>query len=110
MGRSASTIRVGVGEHNRFSSGNIMTVSALIQHSEYSSWTLANDITLLRLWENINFGNTRRAVCIPQEGHSDGYSGRELIVSGWGTISEGGKIKVFYRYQTFVYKNDFDYN
>ena len=91
--RTASALRVGVGEHNRMSSGRILTVSVLRQHESYNPSTIANDVSVLTLGSNVYNNHTEREVCTPSRGGSnaDGYGGERLIVSGWGTMSEGGQ-------------------
>ncbi|BFZ17342.1 hypothetical protein BsWGS_20383 [Bradybaena similaris] len=65
----------------------IASFSALTVHPQYNSWTLDNDISVFKLSTQAPTNNYISAVCIPNEGWSEG----ELaIVAGWGTLSSNG--------------------
>ncbi|ELT94885.1 hypothetical protein CAPTEDRAFT_19592 [Capitella teleta] len=97
-GRQAGSIVVGLGEHNRLNPGEEFidaAVAEIRQHPDYRPLTIQNDVSLLVLADEITFSDGRRMVCPPSRvasGNADGYAGETLIVSGWGTQSEGGSI------------------
>jgi len=65
----------------------IIAVEEIIDHSDYNSGTLENDISILKLAEKVDlytYPNIKPA-CLP----SYKYSG-PAVVSGWGTTSSGG--------------------
>ncbi|ELT90350.1 hypothetical protein CAPTEDRAFT_226718 [Capitella teleta] len=97
-GRTPSNTFVGVGAHDRTQNDNYYvrhTVSVINQHPSYNPTTISNDVSVLILTEAIEIVAQRQAVCPPGKtasGNADGYEGDRLIVSGWGTQSEGGSV------------------
>merc|ERR1712244_183187 len=67
-------------------------VKKVMLHEEYDSWTINNDICLLELESNADFGSSAiGAIGLPADGEE--YSaGTICTVSGWGTTSEGGSL------------------
>lgn len=96
--RTPSNTFVGVGAHDRTQNDNYYvrhTVSVINQHRDYNPTTISNDVSVLILTEAIEIVAQRQAVCPPGKttsGNADGYEGDRLIVSGWGTQSEGGQL------------------
>ncbi|ELT97142.1 hypothetical protein CAPTEDRAFT_103892 [Capitella teleta] len=97
-GRQPSMLVVGLGEHDRQNAGSeyrAATVDQINQHPEYNPLTIVNDVSVLTLTAEIVFSDGRRMVCPPSRttsGNADGYAGETLIVSGWGSQSEGGSV------------------
>ena len=63
----------------------------IIVHRRYDETTTANDIALLKLEGRIDFsqyGGTVAPICLPKQ--ADTYYGEEVIVAGWGLLSENG--------------------
>merc|ERR1712106_917970 len=67
-------------------------VSKVMLHEDYDSWTIYNDICLLELSGEADFGSSViGAISLPSDGKE--YSaGTMCTVSGWGTTSEGGSL------------------
>ena len=65
------------------------TLLEIKQHENYRPLTIQNDISLLHTADVIVLDNTAEPICPPPSGSTD-YSGRQMTVSGWGTISYGG--------------------
>lgn len=60
---------------------------------DYEPSSMAYDVGLLYLTEDIEIAPSRQYVCPPTRtasGNADGYADEMLIVSGWGSLSEGG--------------------
>lgn len=95
--RSAANTFVGLGAHLLDAPGSEYvraSVSTINQHPSYNPSTIANDVSVLILSESIEVSDGRKSVCSPGKtsgGNADEYSGLTLIVSGWGTLSEGGE-------------------
>jgi len=94
VGQSASNVQVVAGEHDL--SRNDRTeqtraVSRIVDHEDFSSFTLKNDMCLLKLASPLNLNNEVSPVALPTQGEIFSDSGR-AIVSGWGTLRSGGSI------------------
>ncbi|XP_043937309.1 chymotrypsinogen A-like [Protopterus annectens] len=78
--------RVVLAEHDRCSSAEAiqtMSISRVFRHPNYNSYTINNDITLLKLSSKVSFNNRISPVCLPAS--SDNFPGGMLCVtSGWG--------------------------
>ncbi|XP_055006504.1 LOW QUALITY PROTEIN: serine protease 27-like [Boleophthalmus pectinirostris] len=64
------------------------SVSTIILHPNYDSFTSDNDIALLRLSSAVTFTDYIRPVCLAAA-HSVFNSGTDSWVTGWGTVREG---------------------
>ena len=89
-GQSIRGLRIIVGATNQQDhQGNSFYVERAIVHEDYNSWTVENDIALLKTTHSMtgtskDFSNT---ICLPKSNASfDGEAG----VTGWGTTSEEG--------------------
>lgn len=90
-GESQRGIYVVGGEHNvRTNSGNeqIRRSAQWIDHPRYNDWTMENDIGLIKLESPMEMNGCVGTVCLPQ---SDVPSGTNCWITGWGTLSSGGK-------------------
>lgn len=56
-----------------------------ISHSEYDTYTQANDIALLRLERPVVFSNWIKPICLPSgDLLNKTYDGVRMVVAGWG--------------------------
>lgn len=83
ISRTAATTRVVVGTHLRLSGGVMHEVQTLINHAQYNSNTLENDICLLRTSTPMTFNAQTAAIPITTAYVSSGAG----VVSGWGQTS-----------------------
>jgi len=96
-GTSPSAITVRYNSLNHGSGGTTVSVSSIVNHGSYSSSTLNNDISVLRLASALTLGQTNaQAVTVASQG-SDVTSGSVTAI-GWGTTSEGGSLAAALRY------------
>ena len=59
-------------------------------YPKYDQASLANDIAILTLAENLTYGPGIGQVKIPSNGSGVPFIGEEIVVSGWGAVEEGG--------------------
>jgi len=93
-GQSASNIQIVAGDHSL--SGNEGTeqtraVTRVVDHEDFSSFTLKNDVCLLKLAAPLNLNSEVSPVALPSQGQLFPDSGR-ATVSGWGTLRSGGAL------------------
>merc|ERR1712025_1424467 len=89
-GSSASAVSVRAGTSKHASGGTVYDVASVEMHPRYDDSTIENDACVLVLEQAIDDPNASPATLA-----SAGYevsAGQDLIVSGWGTTSEGGSI------------------
>ena len=66
-------------------------VAEVMLHEDYDSWTINNDICLLKLDGSATMGENVAAIGLPAE-MEEYEEGTDCVVSGWGTTSEGGSL------------------
>merc|ERR1712212_399042 len=90
-GQSASRLGVAVGSHKLHSTDSDqenIQVKRVIQHEDYDSWTINNDICLLELESSVTMGSHVAAIALPSA--NEEYSeGTMCTVTGWGTSCQG---------------------
>jgi len=94
-GQSSSRLAVRVGAHHLYEEdpGQMdIAVSEVHLHENYDSWTIQNDICMLDLAEDANFGNENIAAIDIPSADLEYENGHLCTVSGWGTTSEGGSL------------------
>lgn len=64
--------------------GDTYKVEKLIQHNDYAARTITNDIALIKLAEEIKYGDKVKPIKLPDK---DTGCNEELTLSGWGTTS-----------------------
>ena len=84
-----------VGSHNLYSEDPDqadIAVSKVLNHEDYDSWTITNDICMLHLDGSADLSSSViDTISIPSSGQ-EYPSGHICTVSGWGTTSEGGSL------------------
>lgn len=85
-----SRIQVRLGEHDiEVTEGGEQFINAakIIRHPKYSSWTLDNDILLIKLSSPAVINSRVASISLPS---SCAPAGTECLISGWGnTLSSG---------------------
>ncbi|KAG5671023.1 hypothetical protein PVAND_001241 [Polypedilum vanderplanki] len=93
-GFNQQRITVRLLEHDRSDDSETETITRnvekIIKHPRYSQTTFDNDIALVKLAKPVKFEGVLNHVCMPVAG--EWYTGREGIVTGWGTLKEGGDV------------------
>jgi secreted trypsin-like serine protease len=89
-GQNVATLSVLVGAHTVGSPESYSvtrSVSAFYQHASYSSSTMQNDISALRMASAVTYTNYIIPVCLLNNVNYEGSTG---WATGWGTTSSGG--------------------
>ncbi|XP_063290684.1 trypsin isoform X1 [Pelobates fuscus] len=85
-----ASVQVRLGEHNiGVSEGTEQFISSsrVIRHGSYNSWTLDNDIMLIKLASPASFNSYVNAVALPS---GCAAAGTSCLIAGWGnTLSSG---------------------
>ncbi|XP_077114250.1 trypsin-like [Ranitomeya variabilis] len=85
-----SSIQVRLGEHNiavTEGTEQFISSSKVIRHGSYSSWTLDNDIMLIKLSSAASLNSYVQAIGLPS---GCAAAGTSCLISGWGnTLSSG---------------------
>jgi secreted trypsin-like serine protease len=76
-GAQANPISVG--------SGTSYKIDRWVQHPQYSSTTMNNDITLLHVERPMTFAPNVSPACLPWNMVATNFSGASVLASGWGT-------------------------
>ena len=108
--QSASRLGVRVGNHHLYEDDPDqmdIAVKRVILHEDYDSWTIQNDICLLELDGQADFGSdVIGGITLPDE-DQDYEEGTECVVSGWGTTAEGGSLgKVLMKVTVFIVSDE----
>ncbi|XP_058124996.1 collagenase-like [Anopheles coustani] len=71
--------------------GRLVLVSEkFFHHEKYNPLFVTNDVALVQLPEKVKFSERVKPVALPTG--SDDYSGRSVVVSGWGLMENGGDV------------------
>ena len=85
-----------VGSHNLYSEDPDqadIAVSKVINHEDYDSWTITNDICMLQLDGSADLDSpVIDIIALPPSPCPEYPPGTMCTVSGWGTTSEGGSL------------------
>uniref|UniRef100_A0A1A8UZ04 trypsin n=1 Tax=Nothobranchius furzeri TaxID=105023 RepID=A0A1A8UZ04_NOTFU len=85
-----SRLEVRLGEHNiKISEGSEQFISSsrVIRHPRYDSYTISNDIMLIKLNKPASLNNYAKTVSLPS---SCASAGTNCLISGWGNTSSSG--------------------
>ncbi|CAB3225166.1 unnamed protein product [Arctia plantaginis] len=86
---SLAELSVVVGENYADRGSMLHTVILIIEHENFNPFTLENDIAMLRIFEDITFKGSAKA--IPLIYDADLIYGRKAFVTGWGRCDRTGK-------------------
>lgn len=82
---------VVLGEHDRAVLEGyevLEKVETLFVHSKFDQSSFTNDIALVKLGNNVTFGQFVRPVCLPSA--SDNFNNMICTITGWGAAYSGG--------------------
>merc|ERR1719447_2778906 len=88
QGATNTNVKVAIGEHNwcdglTNEGGSWISAKRVINHPNYHSANLHNDIAVLELSEDITFTANIKPACLPTSAAKD-YSNLAATISGWG--------------------------
>lgn len=87
---SPGSLYVRYGSLKHASGGTRVQLSRVVQHPNYDSWTIDNDISLLQVGSPISLGSALiNSIGLPDQEPADGVN---VVVTGWGTTAESGSI------------------
>ena len=92
-GASPSDINILVGDTtlalNNETMSFVIPVKTIIQHPDYNSATIANDISILELDTTLDLSAypNIKPICLPAQDKL--FAGTTATVSGWGTVGDG---------------------
>lgn len=91
-GRTVNVVRyiVRVGS-NVNSNGTVHTLQEIKVHPNYRTSMHYNDIALVKVADEIQFGRWIQPICLPSPDVSSLLLGKSVIVIGWGDQSFGGR-------------------
>lgn len=82
-GQSAASFQVRVGSTTHAANGTLIDVARIVQHQNFSFFTIDYDFSLLELAESISFDSTRKPIKLPRQGKQ--YpDDTPCLVTGWG--------------------------
>ncbi len=64
-------------------------MAEIINHPLYDEETTDYDYAIIKLSQPVLFGRHANAACLPKN-DGETYADKNLIVSGWGALQEGG--------------------
>ncbi|XP_039266937.2 plasminogen-like [Styela clava] len=88
-----------LGDHNQYTTDvteKRVDFSAIFRHQQYSSSTLENDITMMKITYPVMFDTYIRPICLPNA-NSILPENEMVTVSGWGTTKNTGSNTVLRR-------------
>ena len=78
-----STWRMRAGSTNKYYGGQVIYISEVFNHPDYSKDGLVNDITIIKLKDPLTFGPDIQPACLPP-GHLGLQHDQDCWASGWG--------------------------
>nr|XP_022904924.1 trypsin 3A1-like isoform X2 [Onthophagus taurus] len=91
-GFNVKDISVVLGDHDREETNRLSTIEVrnakkMKPHERYDSNSFNNDIALIELDGNVEYGDKIQSICLPMTDSGD-YSGLPGVVAGWGRLGE----------------------
>ncbi|XP_073845133.1 trypsin alpha-4-like [Musca autumnalis] len=83
---SISVLKVRAGSTTWNAGGTLVSLAAYKIHEGYNSWTMVNDIAVIRLSSSLTFGSTMKSIGLATKAPANGAA---AVVSGWGTLQSG---------------------
>lgn len=92
-GRDPEDVEALLGEHDVSDDNDGATNHVIVEitiHPRYgAAFGNDNDIAMMRMLQPITFSDKERGACRPTQ-DSNFYTGKDVVVSGWGTLESGG--------------------
>lgn len=82
-GQSASSLKIRAGTSTHAENGTLIDVARIVQHQNFSFYTIDYDFSLLELATNLTFDSTMRPIRLPKQDRQF-PDDTPCIVSGWG--------------------------
>ncbi|XP_026739087.1 trypsin, alkaline C-like [Trichoplusia ni] len=91
VGDAPARWQVRVGSTNANSGGSVHATQQIINHPNYSGWTLDNDVAIIRVSSTFSFNNNVASASIAGSNYNLGDN-QVVWATGWGTTSPGGSL------------------
>ncbi|KDR22111.1 Trypsin-1 [Zootermopsis nevadensis] len=101
--KAASRLSLRAGSTYSNSGGTVHQVSQVIRHASYNEDTIDYDIALLKVSSAFSLGTNVQPIGLQSSSVS---AGTNVVVSGWGTTSEGGSASTTLRQVTVQIVSD----
>ncbi|XP_015773234.1 PREDICTED: coagulation factor VII-like isoform X8 [Acropora digitifera] len=88
---SPSTYRLVLGAHDRTRGGEVVRISRVIRHPQFSMSNLRHDVALLKLASPATISSKVGTICLPEQG-SRIPQGSTCYVTGWGRINPSNNV------------------
>nr|XP_022914398.1 chymotrypsin-2-like [Onthophagus taurus] len=87
-GQKPDNFTIVTGSNLLDTGGDSYQVEKIIQHPDYNSQSIKNDIALLKLTDNIHYGDKVGQIKLPSDDIGPNVG---VVLSGWGTLTYPGK-------------------
>ncbi|XP_068629132.1 chymotrypsin-2-like [Battus philenor] len=91
IGKTPQTMTVVVGTNSLLAGGYHYPIEKIIVHEQYDGNLIKNDVSLIKLSNEIEFNSHVQPIQLPEK---DTEAGAELLLSGWGRLSYPGVLPV----------------
>ncbi|XP_014369518.2 chymotrypsin-2 [Papilio machaon] len=91
VGKTNRTMIVVVGTNSLLAGGDRYTVETIIIHEQYNSNLIYNDVSVVKVSSDIEFGDRVQPIHLA---YKDTSAGSDLLLSGWGRLSYPGVLPV----------------
>lgn len=88
-GAPTSLLRIVAGTTSKSSGGVSLSVDKVYKHENYNSKTVENDIAIIITKGSFTFSEKIQPIGLPAA-NDEARAGSKAIVSGWGSLKEGG--------------------
>lgn len=97
-----STFTIGLGSNTRKRPAVSLTSRVKIEHPQYNSQTLSNDISIIRLPREVTLNSAVQTIALPSSSISS-LVNQDAIVSGYGKTSCNYKLLIFCVFYLIIY-------
>ncbi|KAM3961472.1 ovochymase-like [Aphomia sociella] len=91
---TAQSMTTVLGSNTIFSGGVRIASTDITMHPNWSPFTAANDIAVLRI-SSVTYSNVIQPISLPSGNElSNNFVGQNALASGWGLTADGGQISI----------------
>ncbi|KAL4899435.1 hypothetical protein BDW74DRAFT_183687 [Aspergillus multicolor] len=90
VGAATWRLAVRAGSESTQSGGVVVNASSVTVHPDYDDAKLNPDIAIVALAQDLTYSETIQPLPLPKMGYTGPATGDEVLVSGWGALTQGG--------------------